>query len=134
MTYLLRIGSLILMVSALVACSNGQDTPNTPNGYADLVSNEEGKYNLLIVLNTSGGFENPEFLQEHNQDMGQVINHSYYRGLNEIEENREELDIHSEPYFVFFDTNSIAFQTGRSQEAEKFLVDAIKEQGNNQPE
>ncbi|GAA0430585.1 hypothetical protein GCM10008983_03750 [Lentibacillus halophilus] len=131
MKRLLTISFLFLIMFMVVACSNEKNDSNIPNGYADLISDNEDFYSLLIVKKAEdGGFRNPDFLQK--QDWGKAVQSIHYERLKEIKEERQELEIDSAPYFIFFDTDSIVYQTGNPKKAEEFLVNAINKHSDKQ--
>ncbi|MET3684416.1 hypothetical protein ABID56_002553 [Alkalibacillus flavidus] len=116
----------ILITLMFVGCSN-ENNSSFPMGYGDFVSEEERTYSLLVVKEVvDGKYGNPEFLKEHNEETGKVLNTIHYKTLKHMKE-RNQAEIKSAPYFIYFDTDSIVFRTGNPKEAEEFLINSIKE-------
>jgi hypothetical protein len=117
------LGLMLSMSVMLVACSVQDHTTLIPK---KLLSDEEGKYRFLVVHPEGDGFKNPTFMRELD-NLEQVLTGGSHTFLENAQRTYVSLRIEKAPYFIFFDTKQIVFETDKESEAYSFIKEKLNE-------
>jgi hypothetical protein len=118
---------LILSISVLIAaCSSQGDLTHPP---IELLADKKGKYNFLVVHpeRDVGGYQVPIFMQELEPKLKDVLTGGIHTMLDGTQNKYPSLEIEKAPYFIFFDTDDIVFETDNENEAAAFLKEKLND-------
>lgn len=94
-----------------------------------LLSKEEGKISYLFVYPNESNINSPEFMQELN-DLDKILANSKITSLESARHQYPSLDLKKEPYFMFFDTGKIIYETSDMEKANLFLKEKLIDSSN----
>ena len=114
--------TLMILLLGIVGCNSSTDQEISQ----DLLADNEGTYSLLHVAADDGNLTTPDFLSEFDSES---LSHTLpsWEGTTEsyATDNYNALDVKEAPYYYFFDTEGIAFETGSKEEAKNFIQEKI---------
>ncbi|MDM5335104.1 hypothetical protein QUF56_18055 [Ureibacillus composti] len=115
MKRVLLLFNLILILLVILGCSSYPYPQDLPK--------EEG-LSVILVYPSDSSMEKPEFLLNHYEKNVYKIT---FIDIKMIDKTYPKLNIESAPYFIFLDSEGIAFETDDIGEAEDFYNNTVNE-------
>jgi hypothetical protein len=112
-----------LSILLLAACSS--------NEIPEELLSDEGMISYLVVYPNESTMGSTDFMEKIEDTYGKQVSEVFDHGLILYQDNAQSrypsLNIDQAPYYIFFDSEGVALETGDSDEAEVFLEDKFQQ-------